>query len=145
MEEDSVHPLSKSQLGFANHFLVCVRWSVIVARATAAVRAVTAAAVAASFVNIVHLILVAFASSGHHVSATGSVVFATGTRRNVWPAHVVGVHVIICRANFAVFATTFDTFVAVLVEVGKVFPELLVCLADWVAVLIRGKLGSERA
>lgn len=45
--------------------------------------------------------------------------------------------------DLPIFATAFDTFVAVLVQVGEILPEFLVGLADFVSILERGELGSQ--
>jgi hypothetical protein len=44
---------------------------------------------------------------------------------------------------FPVFATAFDAFVGVLVQVGKVLPQFLVGGIDDVSVLDRGELGCQ--
>lgn len=49
------------------------------------------------------------------------------------------------RANLAILATTLDSFVAILVQVGEVLPQFLVSSMDNVSILDRGELGSQSA
>ena len=49
------------------------------------------------------------------------------------------------RADLAVLATTLDSLVTVLVQVGEVLPQLLVSSMDNVAVLDGGELGCQCA
>lgn len=47
------------------------------------------------------------------------------------------------RADFSVFSSALDTFVGVLVEVGKILPEFFVGSVDDVSILNGGELGCE--
>lgn len=49
------------------------------------------------------------------------------------------------RDDLAILATTFDTLIAILVKIGKVFPELLVSGMDNISILDGGELGSQGA
>jgi hypothetical protein len=47
------------------------------------------------------------------------------------------------RADFAILATTLDTFVAILIQIGEVLPELLIGGMDDVSVLDGSELGGQ--
>lgn len=49
------------------------------------------------------------------------------------------------RSYFSIFASAFDTFVAVLVEVGEVFPELFIGGVDDVSVFDRSEFLGQGA
>ena len=107
-------------------------------------------------VNVEHIVLASLSSSStmsthvgthsvDHVSSSGTthVISSTSSSTHSKIPHSRAEHGV--GANLAVFTTTFDTLVAVLVKIGKVLPEFLVSGMNKVSILNGGKLAGQGA
>jgi hypothetical protein len=80
-----------------------------------------------------------------HVSSSGTtyVIASTSSSTHSKIPHSRAHHRV--GTNLAVFTTTFDTLVAILVKIGKVLPEFLVSGMDDVSIFDRSELGGQSA